>query len=778
MHWAENAHTMKKKSNKEKSHPMTWLRKLILGVYLLVMALGVVLSSLIYFYGNSVMAVTESLVQENLPRLNEISRLRQAIFEQRPILYEYYATADRAVFLEKINRSQEEIEAGLRRIHRFPEGDVEVASIQRDYDHLNALAEQLDATLKNPSEIDWDKAREILSEVTATERQILPHLDGLVAITQRSVQHSSALSQSRTQFMISMVIGFSVIIFAIAMLVGYYVNAFISETAERRRLAMFPERSPNPVLRLSWDGAVTYANPASITLAEKLGLPDVSALIPEDLSQRIGGLKPSDDESAHWEYPIANRIIDCDIHMLKDLQARHVYLVDITERKQAEERLVYQAYHDVLTGLPNRRMFSERLEETIHQQREESAIGIALFRLDRLKLILETQGRDVSDNLLIAAAIRFDKALRENGGPAHEALLFRFEGATFGLLLPKLADAHELALLADRLQSSMDSPLMVESREFFFTLSIGASIFPLDGRDPETLVKNAEAAVNRVRQNGGNGFQCYTQDMNENAEQWLALESGLRRALEKGELALHYQPQVSLKSGRIIGMEALLRWEQAGNGFISPAEFIPVAEEAGLIIPIGAWVLRSACLQLKFLQSQGYTNVVMAVNISARQFQHPQFLQLVADTLRETGLAPQHLELEITESVVMQDAERTIATLRELHEMGIQLSIDDFGTGYSSLSYLRHFPIDKLKVDQSFVRNLTTDVNAAAITRSVVLLGHSLNLRVIAEGVEEPAQLALLRELECEEMQGYLFSRPIAALELEALLQSGKTLPI
>ena len=750
---------------------MSSLSKKILAVYLLVLALGVALSTLIYINGHSVSAVTNSLVENNLPRLNAISKLRVAIFAQKPVLYEYYATTDRVAFMKNYEAEQREVEAGLRTIHNDHNGKTLLLQIESEIENISRYAAALDQTI-NTSPIDWDRAREILEQVSKAENNITPVIDALVSLNQKNVFDNGNLAQSRTQLMIQMVIGFSIVIFFIAILIGYYVNAYIAESAERKRLAMFPERNPSPVLRMAWDGTVTYANPATTELLSQLGLSNASQLFPDDFQTRLAELKSTGQESLALEYTNHGHILDCFVHALTDLHVFHIYISDITNRKEAEENLVYQAYHDELTGLPNRRMLGERLQDAIKQAEGGSMLAVALLRLDRIKRVLESQGYEASDNLLHTIALRLNTLLYENRDLIDDAVLFRFEGATFGLLLPKLTNTHQLQLLGEKLLVSMHEPLHVNYQEFFFTLSIGASIFPADGHDSESLIRNAEAAVNRVNILGGNAFQCYTQDMNDKAERWLSLENGLRHALARNELSLHYQPQVAIENNRILGVEALLRWRRDGKTSISPAEFIPLAEESGLIIPIGEWVLRTACLQAKYWHDAGFGDLIMAVNISARQFQHPEFTELVSAVLKETGLDPRYLELEITESVTMHDAEKTITTLNNLRALNLQLSIDDFGTGYSSLSYLKRFPINKLKVDQSFVRNMTTDPNDASITKSVILLGQSLNLSVIAEGVETAEQLALLKQFGCDEVQGYFFSKPIPQNELERLLRA------
>ena len=748
---------------------MTSISKKILGVYLLVLALGFTLSTLIYVNGQAVSATTNSLVEIDLPRRDQISKLRIAIFLQKPVLYEYYATADHDVFLKKFEANQSVILEGLRAIRGEEDGRALLAQIEVQVKQIAELARQLDQTFTSPP-TDWDRAREILVQVSETADKITPLIDALVSLNQKHVSSSGAATQSRTQFMVQLVIVFSIVIFIIAILVGYYVNAYIAENAERRALVMFPERNPSAVLRTTWEGKIAYSNPATTELLSQLGLASAEGLLPQNFTAQLAALKSSGRESVGMEYTTHNHVLEFLIHMLADLQIFHIYISDITNRKNAEEKLVYQAYHDDLTDLPNRRMFGERLRDAITQAGADSMLVVALFRIDRIKRVLEGQGYEASDNILRAMALRLGALLQENHDLAHGAVLFRLEGATFGMLLPAQVGTQQLLLLGEKLQASMREPLHVNEQELFFTLSIGASIYPQDGRDSENLIKNAEAAVSRVSAQGGNTLQCYTQNMNDQAERGLSLENGLRRCLERNELTLNYQPQVEISSNRVLGVEALLRWKQDGKNSISPAEFIPLAEESGLIIPIGEWVLHTACLQAKAWHNAGVGNLVMAVNISARQFQHPGFVGMVSATINKTGIDPNYLELEISESVAMHDAEKTIATLNELRAMNLQLSIDDFGTGYSSLSYLKRFPINKLKVDQSFVRNMTVDRNDASISKAIILLGQSLNLKVIAEGVETAEQLALLQQFGCDEVQGYFFSKPLPNADLEKFL--------
>ncbi len=748
---------------------MSAIFRKILAIYLLILTLGVALSALIYSNGHYVSTAIYDLINDNLPRVENIAKLRAAIFAQKPILYEYYASTDREKFMHDFELTQREIDAHFHTIHTLNEDSSLLKQISEYADQINHLAEQLDHTL-NSHPVDWDNAREILARVSATEGRISPAIDELVRMNQRQVFMSGQNAQTRTDNMIQLVIGFSLVISIISIFIGFQVNAYLTENIERRRLAMFPERNPSPILRATWDGNIVYSNPATLTLLQQLALNNPMQLLPSGFQKRVVNMHTAGIAFQEMEYPVKDRIMNCVIHMLKDLQISHIYITDITKRKQAEERLLHQAYHDHLTGLPNRRMLHEHLQLAIQQADGRSKLALMLMRVDRISMVLESRGHDAIDSMLQALALRLQEMLQEHFPDTQKPFLFRFEGATFGILLEDMQDNNPLFVMAEHLQQGMIAPLIAEHQEYFLTLSIGASAYPLDGRTPEALLRNAEAAVNRISNSGGNGFQCYTQGMNEMAEHWLAMENDLRRALDGNELVLHYQPQIDIQHQRVIGAEALIRWNRSGTGMVSPAEFIPLAEASGLIIPIGTWVLHTACRQAREIIDRGANPFVMAVNISARQFQHPNFVSVVATTLASTGLPAYCLELEITESLFMQDAEKHIATMNELKLLGVQLSIDDFGTGFSSLSYLKRFPINKLKVDQSFVRNLTTDTNDASIARSIIMLGHSLSLTVIAEGVEKDEQLAWLRQFGCDEVQGYLYSKPLPKEALDKFI--------
>ncbi|KAB0331136.1 EAL domain-containing protein [Janthinobacterium lividum] len=445
---------------------------------------------------------------------------------------------------------------------------------------------------------------------------------------------------------------------------------------------------------------------------------------------------------------------------------------DISTVMRFEQEMEFQARHDILTGLANRALLRERLEQAMAVTRRSGLpLWVVFIDLDRFKFVNDTLGHDAGDLVLKSVAERLRDATREVDTVA------RLGGDEFVLLLPQHGNGEPGAAILQRIQDAVAQPLQLGEYEFFLSCCMGVAVYPDDGQNADTLIKHADIAMYRAKEQGRGNWQFYASGMNAGTLERLGLESELRHALERGQFHLEYQPQLDLASGAVVGMEALLRWQHPQLGRIPPASFIGLAEEMGLITPIGDWVLRTACAQTRAWQLAGHGPLRLAVNLSARQFKQRNLLHAVAQALAETGLDAAHLELELTESMVMHNVEQATAIMANLKALGVQLSIDDFGTGYSSLAYLRHFPIDVLKIDKTFVSDITHSDDDAAIVRAIISLAHSLRLKVIAEGVETEQQLAFLRQQGCDQMQGYLFSRPLAAPAFEALLHEGSMLP-
>ncbi|MBI5468974.1 MAG: EAL domain-containing protein [Deltaproteobacteria bacterium] len=451
---------------------------------------------------------------------------------------------------------------------------------------------------------------------------------------------------------------------------------------------------------------------------------------------------------------------------------------DVSNRKKAEEQIYYLAYYDSLTGLPNRQFLKERLEKAIYRARRHKEQVAALFLdLDRFKRINDTFGHSVGDGLLKDVSERLVRCLRRSDSIArvldlNGTTVSRLGGDEFVVLLTDYSDIHDVAKVAQRIQNELSMSFKVGGYELFVSVSIGISLYPSDGEDVEKLLKNADIAMYHAKENGRNNYQFYTESMNAAAFEWLVMENSLRKALENGEFNIHYQPQLDIRRGTVTGVEALLRWRHPEFGLVPPSKFIPLAEEAGLIVPIGEYVLRAACKQVKRWQEEGIS-VTVAVNLSSRQFVQEGLLEAVSLALSDAGIEPGCLKLELTEGTVMQNVAETVSALHKFKAMGLGILIDDFGTGYSSLSYLKRFPLDALKIDRSFVKDITTDQDDAAITKTIIAMAHTLNLKVIAEGVETQEQLDFLYENGCDEIQGYLFSEPLPPEDISRVF-SGK----
>lgn len=439
---------------------------------------------------------------------------------------------------------------------------------------------------------------------------------------------------------------------------------------------------------------------------------------------------------------------------------------DVTERKLYQTRIEQQANYDILTGLANRSLLNDRLSQAIRAATSYGTrLAVVFVDLDRFKYINDSLGHHVGDELLRAMAERLKASVRDSDTVA------RLGGDEFILLIGGHGDPEAIAAVLERMLADISEPWTIPQGDFNVTCSIGVALYPDDGTTAETLLKHADSAMYRAKEKGRNNFQFFTSEINALITERLELENKLRRALERNQFSLKYQPRVDMSTRKIVGVEALLRWNLPDQEAVPPSRFIPIAEEIGLIVPIGKWVLRIACEQAKAWQQLGFPEVIMSVNVSARQFRQDSLVATIAEVLRETALEPRCLEIEITESTVMHDAEQFISMLGELNDLGVQIALDDFGTGYSSLSYLKRFPVDRLKVDRSFVQDIATDTDDATIVRTIVALGHNLGLKVVAEGVETEQQIEFLRDNLCDELQGFYFGAPMDATELVSLLR-------
>jgi len=445
-----------------------------------------------------------------------------------------------------------------------------------------------------------------------------------------------------------------------------------------------------------------------------------------------------------------------------------LWVQDLTERKQMENTIRQMAYYDSLTGLPNRNLLNDRLAVALaNSSRNNQKVAILFLDLDHFKTINDSLGHETGDQLLQQVSLRIKRVLRK------QDTIARMGGDEFIILIPGLTETDHTARLAEKILDAITPVFKIGDNELYIGCSIGISIFPDDGTEIKTLLKNSDLAMYRAKEKGRNTFQLYTPSMNFKAMERLAVEKNLRKALDREEFELYYQPKINLESGQIAGMEALIRWDSPELGMVMPSQFIHIAEETRLIIQMGHWVLLTACRQAKQWQSEGLPQIPISVNLSVVQFTHPNLVSEINKVINQTNTQPHNLELEITESVLMQDTTLAVSILNKLSELGIKISIDDFGTGFSSLNYLKNLPIDYLKIDQTFIKDFNLQTNSA-ITKAIVTLAQSLNMKTIAEGVETEEQKEFLKELNCDEAQGYLFSKPLSKDKMDELLRSGK----
>lgn len=556
-------------------------------------------------------------------------------------------------------------------------------------------------------------------------------------------------------------------------------HAFIDLAGSEEKTRALMRAIPDLIFRIGADGTVldlvagagTGLGPESGPWAGRK-LPEVlpgnaayEALRHAEVARKTGGIQM-------FEYDVAaeagRRSFEARIVSIPDGESLCIAR-DITDRKKSEERLAYMAYHDALTGLPNRVTFGERLvRDLARAKRRKEAVGVVLVDLDRFKEVNDTLGHDAGDHLLVAVAERLQGVVRETDTVA------RMSGDEFCVILPDQKDEHAAVEAGRRMLRAFDAPFAFDGQEMHVSASLGISLFPLTGDSPETLVRQADIAMFRAKALGRDTLQLFSEEMSEAVAERARMEKGLRRANEKNEFVVHYQPEIDLRTGRIVGAEALVRWQSPDRGLVPPMQFIPLAEETGAIVPMSEWVIRTSCAQAKAWQEGGYAPFRISVNVSARLFQQYDLTGAIMDILGRTGLGPDSLELEITESVAIQNIETTLDTLWKLDGFSIRVAMDDFGTGYSSLAYLKKFPIHLLKIDRAFIKDLDRNPEDQTIVKAILAMAHTLGIEVIAEGVERAEQMELLKGFGCGLAQGYYFSRPVPAAEFTELLSTNR----
>lgn len=735
-------------------------RQHIAIIYLIVIVLAVAVSSVIFVNNQDSQDTHQYLFKKTLPLLQKIRLLQEAKTEYERLLYEYYATTDRVRLLPKLEAIDAAIYKQSADISRLKVADPAMQTVMQLHQTMKTEAAELDRNLSGTG-IDWDLARTQLMHISSAGEAMNPHLALLTKEIEEEAESGSMSSLENNQTGSQLVIAFSVIITGLALFIGYFVDRYLREAAERRRISMFAERNPNPVISSNDKGEITYANPSSEHLLQDLHINqgDWASFLPKGFQERITEAFKSGPRQTSGEYSVDERTFKYSLSALKDLDTAHIYFEDITDKVAAQERLNFQANHDSLTKLPNRFSLESKLNEVL-DQKDQPHMELLLINLHRFDRITSIYGYQFGD-----AIIRhFARQLCEQIHPYQEDLLenqaFRIDGTTFALVIN---NEQEHKAISDAILTINETAIHEKGNDFYLSLRLGSSNFPRDGESLDELMKCADAALLQAKKEEGPPIRRYNASIHKTELRLAEIEQQMRLSTE--ELTLYYQPKIHSETQSICGAEALMRWIGDDGFRYFPDEFIPVAEQSGLIIPIGEQAIQTGIDRL--LNWNPGRDFKLAINLSGAQFQHPDFMPRLKEMIAPHPGIEQGLEFEITESMLMNDLAHSIEIMKQLKDIGFQLSIDDFGTGYSSLSYLKDFPIDKLKIDRSFVMNLETHEDDQTMVRSIIYLAHALGLKVVAEGVETKEQFEYLKSLECEEIQGYYFSRPLAETDFK-----------
>ena len=723
--------------------------------------MGLALSFVVYQSTENVKSNAIDLVSHRIPILTGINELIADLSEQERVIYEYYRSQDNDTFRQSSTAVMNTFDMHLAVILTQDRFSSEAAVIVKGQQKIVVLFDDFYQAMQ-VDEDNWDEMRAILSQVSKVRRQLLPTLKFIEMQTKKTVDegHQATLAQMAISRWLVIIYGVAIVL--IAGVISWYIRQYMLTQAKNTRLALFSQQNPNPILSVNNVGEVVFANPACGKLLLCVGYQanEVDYLLPSNFLSLRQLLSSQQEHSMVVEQVLNDHILQISVYWHEEIDAYDIHIKDVTERKLAEEQVNHLAFYNQGTNLPNQYKFNRDIDNAI-KAGENFSIGIFSIRAFDEKV--STLGLESTEALVKALAKNISQALPVG------VYFYQTNDSQFGLLCNKSNNSLALQKLTKVVSAVAEQPLLTHCGEFFVELDFGYGCYPTHGDDRNFLIKSAHSALAVASEDEHNNFCLYQPKFSEDRQHNSELINKLRHAVAKKELFLVFQPQLDIQSNRVTGIETLVRWRHGGE-IISPVDFIPLAEQSGLIIPIGQWILEQACLFARRLVDLGYIDIVVAVNVSPRQFTHPQFCHTVKSTLENVQLPAQNLELEITEGVFMHNEENTLAVLQQLKSFGLHLSIDDFGTGYSSLSYLKRFPIDKLKIDQSFIRDCHQNDEDKAIIKTIVSLGKSLNLSLIAEGVEEESHVEFLRGLGCDEIQGYWFSKPVLAEQLISLL--------
>jgi diguanylate cyclase (GGDEF)-like protein len=738
----------------------TPLRYRLIFIFFAIFILGVFSIQSMNKSGNEVAKNIQILAEQQLPKLDAIHGLQNIIKKLELALYRYYETTDKNAF----NDTRETCQVELAKLLVDMDDDFSL-SFKNELIAFDAVLSKFETEMSKVN-TDWNLLRNHLAE----SRQISLSFEALVDNKQQQINTNFVEYRTATDQVVSNMITtqlkFSVFTFIIIIVIAVLMARQLKQHRINEELARYPNQNPYPILRFSNNGDALYANPAAEELAKSFGMEnDLHRLVPVQCFKQSTTEITQPDSIALNNFKLGDRIFTTHIHHINDTNTFYAYLVDVTEQTKAEQELIKQSTHDILTGLPNRRLLeSDLTRKTTTSMRP---FGLILLKLSRLELINSSLGHQMTDSIYVRVSEILNEAL--NDFIQNNIQLYSFEPGSWILTYEsiELSFTHSHAL-AEQILNLFSNPIAVNQHQIKISGCIGITQYPLHGLTTKEVLRNADAAMRQAMKDGKQ-VQFYNKLLTQKATEWLNVEQGMEQAIKNGEFFLNIQPKVSASSSKHLGGEVLIRWQRQGE-WVSPAQFIPIAEESGLIITIGEWVLTKACQQWVEWSNQGLDPQSIAINISAQQFIQNEFVELVTTVLHSTGMPPQYLELEITEEVGGQNPEKIIETMLKLKNLGVQLAIDDFGTGYSSLSYLTRFPVDTLKIDRAFVSKMDSDAHNLAIVRMIMSLAKTLNLKVVAEGVETEQQHKMLMELGCDLIQGFYFYKPLSLNDYQQLL--------
>ncbi len=723
----------------------------------LALILGLTLSYIVYNSSTKVDENTFELVNKHIPILNCANQIIEILIEQERNIYEYFTTQDSSVFIKKhlvFNKTFDIQYAVISQEESFKNQSKLIYYNQKQIAILSEAFHQMIQERNNYDQNNyWDELRELLAQISLIRREMLPILQYIKTSTQQAVIRAQNATHQQVATSHTLVIFYSFSIILLGGLIAWYIRQSILNNAKINRLALFPHRNPNPIFSIDTQGEIVFSNPACERLLHKLDYTpeEIDRLLPQNFYTLCQKIHENNLTFLNVEQTIKEYVLQYDINYLQDINAYDIHVIDITERKLAEEKVQKLAFYQQTTNLPNQYKLNEDLTIEITRQKH---FALSVFSIKNFNKIVTAYGVEASDVLVNDFCDHLKTKL------SVDLALYHLNDNQFALICKEKNNESSLQLIAKKIMGIAEKPLNTVYGEFFIELNFGFCLYPEHGKDKNHLIKNALSALSVADANQHEYFSLFNNKVEEEILHNTKMIDDLRNAIIHNELFLVFQPQLDLVQQKVTGIETLVRWKH-GDNIISPAEFIPLAEQSGLIVPIGQWILEQACLFAKKLVNLGYVDIVVAVNVSPRQFSHPDFLKSVLQTLKETKLEEKNLELEITEGVFMYNEEMTLCVLNQLKKNGIKLSIDDFGTGYSSLSYLKRFPIDKLKIDQSFIKDCHNNYEDKAIIRTIVALGKNLNLALIAEGVEELEHVDFLKSINCDEIQGYWYSKPL-----------------